>query len=54
MQTDGMPRECAVNLDHIQTVPREKIGALITKLTPGRMDQTRTALSFALGFPLPA
>ena len=53
-EADGMPRECAVNLDHIQTVPRVKIGALITKLTPGRMDQTRTALSFALGFPLHA
>jgi len=52
------PRERAahdvVELDHIQTVPRVKIGALITKLTPGRMDQTRTALSFALGFPLHA
>ena len=53
-EADGMPRECAVNLDHIQTVPRVKIGALITKLTPGRIDQACTALSFALGFPLHA
>lgn len=47
---DGMSRECAVNLDHIQTVPQEKIGALITKLAPARMEHVRSALLFALGF----
>ena len=47
---DGLPRECVVNLDHIQTVPQGKIGTLITKLTSGRMEQVRSALCFALGF----
>ena len=27
---DGMPRECAVNLDHVQTVMRGRLGGLVT------------------------
>jgi mRNA interferase MazF len=49
-EPDGMPRECAVNLDHLQTVPLAKIGALITRLSPGRMEHVRSALLFAFGF----
>ncbi len=49
-ELDGMPRECAVNLDHLQTVPQGKIGSLITRLASSRMDQVRSALCFALGF----
>ncbi len=45
---DGMQRECAVNLDHIQTVSRGKIGSLITELSPKRLSALRRALSFAL------
>ncbi len=47
---DGMPRNCAVNLDHIQTVSKNKIGPLITTLSSGRMTEIRSALLFALGF----
>ncbi len=47
---DGLPRSCAVNLDHVQTVSRSKIGALITTLSADRMQQIRAALLFALGF----
>ena len=47
---DGMPRDCAINLDHIQTVARGKVGALITTLSPAKMAQLRQALLFALGF----
>ena len=47
---DGMPRECAVNLDHLQTVPRGKVEALVTTLRRDRMDEVRGALLFALGF----
>jgi mRNA interferase MazF len=47
---DGMLRSSAINLDHLQTVPKEKIGGLITRLTSGRMDEVRKALLFALGF----
>jgi mRNA interferase MazF len=49
-EEDGMPRVSAVNLDHLQTVPQGKVGALITRLTAERMDEVRSALLFALGF----
>jgi mRNA interferase MazF len=47
---DGMPRPCAVNLDHVQTVSRGKVGSLLTVLSPDRMEEVRAALLFALGF----
>ncbi len=47
---EGMPRDCAANLDHIQTVAKNKIGALITTLSRDRMAEIRAALLFALGF----
>jgi len=49
-QEDGLPRDCAVNLDHIQTVSKGKIGPLITTLSRMKMSELRTALLFALGF----
>jgi len=49
-EQDGMSRECVVNLDHVQTVARGKVGALITHLGRARMNEARTALTFALGF----
>jgi mRNA interferase MazF len=47
---DGMPRECAANLDHIQTVAKSRIGGSITILEQSRMSEVRSALLFALGF----
>lgn len=47
---DGMPRDCAVNLDHVQTVSKGKIGSLITTLSTVKMEQVRSSLVFALGF----
>jgi len=49
-KADGMPRECAVNLDHLQTASKGKIGALITTLSSSKMQQMRPSLLFALGF----
>jgi mRNA interferase MazF len=46
---DGVPHDCAVNLDHIQTVPKSRIGSLITTLSPSRMECVNYALEFALG-----
>src|SRR6266542_1310101 len=43
-ESDGMQRECAVNLDHIQTVSKGKIGSLITTLSPRKMSELRSAL----------
>jgi mRNA interferase MazF len=49
-ETDGLPRSCAVNLDHLQTVPKARLGQLITTLPLARMADVRSALLFALGF----
>jgi mRNA interferase MazF len=48
--SDGMPRDCAINLDHMQTVSKGRVGALITTLSLEKMDALRHALLFALGF----
>lgn len=45
---DGMPRTCVANLDHIQTVSRTKVGALVTTLSAERMGEIAAALCFAL------
>jgi mRNA interferase MazF len=47
---EGMPRDCAVNLDHLQTVSRGKIESLIVALSEQKMGEVRNALLFALGF----
>ena len=49
-KADGLPRECAVNLDHVQTVSTGRVGALITRLSAAHMTRVRAALLFALGF----
>ncbi len=45
---DGMALDCAVNLDHVQTVSRGKIGAVLATLSRERMDQVRDAIQFSL------
>jgi mRNA interferase MazF len=45
---DGMPRTCAINFDHIQTVSKDKIGTLITTLPKEKLHQVRQAILFAL------
>jgi mRNA interferase MazF len=47
---DGMPRDCTINLDHIQTVSRGRIGALISTLSQRKLQEIRASLLFALGF----
>jgi len=47
---DGVPRTCAINLDHIQTVPQSRLGALVATLPTARMQEVREALLFALGY----
>jgi len=47
-KVDGMPRNCAVNCDHLQTVSKEKIGSLITSLTLAKMADVERAIRFAL------
>jgi mRNA interferase MazF len=45
---DGMARDCAVNLDHLQTVARAKLGPLVTTLGRDKLDRIAKAVSFAL------
>jgi mRNA interferase MazF len=45
---DGMARDCAINFDHIQTVSKGRIGSLITKLSPDKLEQVCVAIQFAL------
>ncbi|TYT74843.1 type II toxin-antitoxin system PemK/MazF family toxin [Desulfobotulus mexicanus] len=47
-QADGMPRDCAINCDHLQTVAKAKIGSLITTLTKNKIIDVGQAIRFAL------
>jgi len=47
---DGVPRQCAINLDHVQTVAKNRLGGVITTLPSARMAEVRDALLFALGY----
>ena len=47
---DGMPAECTVNLDNIQTVRKAGLVDYITHLPPPLMREVRAAVEFALGF----
>lgn len=49
-RSDGMAKRCAVNLDHVQTVTKTKLGTAVTTLRPGKMLEIRSALAFALAF----
>jgi len=46
---DGVPKDCAITLDHLQTVSKGKVGGLIATLSTRRMHEVRDALLFALG-----
>jgi mRNA interferase MazF len=49
-RADGVLADCAVNLDHLLTVPKAQLGALIANLPPDRMVEVHAAIRFALGF----
>ncbi len=51
--SDGLSRESAINLDHLQTIPKARIGPVVAKLTASRLDEVQRALLFALGFDHP-
>ncbi len=46
---DGIKSVCAVNLDRIQTVSKNRIGALIARLSEEKMEKVKEAILFALG-----
>jgi mRNA interferase MazF len=49
-RADGMHQACAANFDHLQTISKNKIGRLITRLGADRMAEAKRSLLFALGF----
>jgi len=46
---DGLKATCAVNLDHVVTVPRAGLGRWLTTLRDARMREVCMALEIALG-----
>ncbi len=46
---DGLPRPSMVNLDTINTIPKDALQERITVLTPGKVQAVNDALRFALG-----
>jgi mRNA interferase MazF len=50
---DGLLTECAANMDNIQTVPKDRLGAVITYLPAARMAEVNRAVAFALGLDTP-
>jgi mRNA interferase MazF len=47
-KAEGVPQDCAVNCDHLQTVSKGKIGSLITSLPRTKMLEVGRAIRFAL------
>lgn len=47
-KADGLPQDCAVNCDHLQTVSKKKIGPLIMSLPRSQMIDVGRAIRFAL------
>ena len=45
---DGVSKDCVVNCDHLQTVSKSKLGALITTLSTEKLTQISKAVRFAL------
>ena len=48
-EIDGLQKECVINFDHIQTVSKEKIGTLITRLDENKMKEVKKSILFAFG-----
>jgi len=45
---DGMPNDCAINCDHIQTASKSNVGSLITTLSHEKLGKIRNAICFAV------
>ena len=49
-ESDGLREPCAVNLDYIQTVPKEKLGKPVAHISEARIGEVLEAIKFAFGF----
>ena len=50
---DGLVTECAANMDNIQTVPKQRLGSVISYLSSEKMEEANQAIAFALGLDAP-
>ena len=50
---DGLLTDCAANLDNIQTVPKQRLGSVISYLSSEKMEEANQAIAFALGLDVP-
>jgi len=48
-EDDGMKNTCAVNLHNTATVPQQRLGRKVAKLSEERMSEICAALRFSLG-----
>lgn len=46
---DGVPVECVVSFDNVNTLPRSAFRRRVTQLSPARMDEACQALKAATG-----
>ena len=47
-KNDGMPKDCVINFDHIQTDSKGEIGSFITSLTFEKLQEVREAILFSI------
>ena len=45
---DGVPKDCVVNLDQLNTIPKSTLHALICTLSPAKLADAEASLRFAL------
>lgn len=45
---DGLPRDCVVNCDHVQTVPKARLSSSIAHLSEEKLNRVAAAVRFAL------
>jgi len=48
-EDDGMKATCAVNLHNAVTIPQQRLGKRVARLSSARMSQICAALRFSLG-----
>jgi mRNA interferase MazF len=48
-QDDGVPSDCVVNFDNVNTLPRDRFRRPVTTLSPSRMAQACRVLAAATG-----
>ena len=47
-KADGMPKDCVINCDNLQTISKDKIGALVMTIGEEKLQQVSAAIAFAL------